>query len=191
MPSSKSGPRKRSRRLEEMLPSLKRARRAPAKPKKAEAAAVVAAEPEPAAAAPLPKAFSLAETSVDRVEEADPRFRLRHPDPPVEIFKHIGYTHRGASRRTLASGSLRPTRHGGSEARAGTSKVSSSPKNQMSVVFDEAAGWIEKHCKIPTDFERPARFGPLSGLTYAERVVQSYAMGLLKADEEDSYPDAL
>ena len=156
--------------------------------KRARVSAVTAAAPgkvKPSAIVGVPpKAFASAAAA--RVEPKEDRFKLRRPDPPVEIFKHVGYTHRGASQRTLASGSVRPTTTV-EIAVAGTGGALPS----MSLVFEEAAGWIEAHCAIPSDFERPTRFGPLSGSTYAERIVQAFSLGLLTTKHEVSYPQAL
>ena len=112
MPSSQSNARrKRSRRLEDMLPSVKRARFTPSpksklvKLKSSRDANVEIETQKP------PKAFQL-HTPLKRVADKDQRYALRRPDPPVELFNHIGYTQRGAKDRVLAAGSVRPTQTG-------------------------------------------------------------------------------
>lgn len=169
-----------------MLPSVKRARfpasqkSKPGKMKDSKDADVEIEIQKPQ------KAFQL-HTPLKRVVDKDQRFALRYPDPPVEIFNHIGYTQRGAKDRVLAAGSVHPTQ---------TDCTSTSDLNVATVVYNEATGWIERHCDIPTDFERPTRFGPLSGTTYSERVVQSYSLGLLRVREKlesklPAYPAAI
>ena len=194
--SVKAKPRKRSRRLEEMLPSVRKRARASGGVAGEAKKSMAAAPTKVAAIEAPPKAFQLAASSVTRVHDDDPRFRLRNTNPPVEIFKHVGYTQRGATKRTLAPGSHHPIATSDNihlvkrSARSGKgTKDDALPS--IKTVLEEAAGWIERHCAIPTDFERPSRFGPLSGSTYCERVVQSFSLGLIKAKTEMYYQDAL
>jgi hypothetical protein len=180
--------RKRSRRLEDMLPSVKRSRvSAGATAAAAAAPGKVRGKVRMRVVAGPPKAFACAGDSAPVQPEAE-RCKLRCPDPPVEMFKHVGYTRRGAAQRTLASGSVRSTSTG--EGAAAAAEKEGAPP-AMPAVFEEAARWIEAHCTIPADFERPARFGPLSGSTYSERIVQSFSLGLLTPGKEVFYPDAL
>jgi hypothetical protein len=46
---------------------------------------------------------------------------------------------------------------------------------------------VREHYRIPEDFEQRRTFGPLSGTSYEERVVQAYAVGKL-ASKKDGAP---
>ena len=45
---------------------------------------------------------------------------------------------------------------------------------------------IERYFQVPDDFEVDKRFGPLSGISFEERLVAAYSQGLLVAKEENT-----
>ena len=47
-------------------------------------------------------------------------------------------------------------------------------------LLEKAAKWVERNCEIPEDFHRPIHFGPLSGSSLPERLVDSFRRDLLK-----------
>jgi len=82
----------------------------------------------------------------------------RSNDPPTFIFEHVGYTEKGKALQ-LASGTVRTL---------------AIKKNANNTPKENATLYVEKRYEIPSDFERPIRFGPVSGSNYSSRVIQGY-----------------
>jgi len=56
-------------------------------------------------------------------------------------------------------------------------------KDEMQVA---AFKLVEKHFDIPDDFENNRKYGPLSGVSFEERAISAYSLGLLEPKTEDS-----
>ena len=65
-------------------------------------------------------------------------------------------------------------------ARKGKAKL---PESKLKIF-----NWIGERYVIPKDFEQKRSYGPLSGITYEERVTQAYC--LRKLERSESAPDA-
>ena len=88
--------------------------------------------------------------------------------PPVFIFRHVGYTQKQNSARQCAAGSP-------------PQKVrKQSHPNTLTSTKKKVVQYVEERYLIPADFERPVRFGPLSGSNYQDRVVMAYMRNLLE-----------
>ena len=85
-------------------------------------------------------------------------------DPPTCIFNHVGYTQKNQPGRVLAAGSA-PQRTNGTTDEATKTLVSAKQK---------VVQYIEQRYNVPADFERPARFGPVSGSNYDDRLIHAY-----------------
>jgi hypothetical protein len=111
-------------------------------------------------------------------EAEDQRFNVSSNDPPIFIFQHVGYTSKNQNERQLAVGSPKK-RKLSEKAAAASSKATSNHQTTKKRVVK----WIENLYVIPPDFERPARFGPVSGSNYDDRVVNSYMRDKLKRNQ--------
>ena len=60
---------------------------------------------------------------------------------------------------------------------------------KLSPTQSKVLRWIGDHCEIPKDFEQNRKYGPLSGSSYADRVITAYRLGLLKKCIADSDHD--
>jgi uncharacterized protein (UPF0333 family) len=60
---------------------------------------------------------------------------------------------------------------------------------KLSPIQSKVLRWIEDNCEIPSDFEQNRKFGPLSGSSYADRVITAYRLGSLKRMEGSDHDD--
>ena len=82
-------------------------------------------------------------------------YKVRTYDQPVAIFKHVGYTPQHEAERQYSPGSSAATQLLTPHAIA----LEISAKAAKT----RAAKFILSNFEVPEDFERPIRFGPISG----------------------------
>lgn len=58
-------------------------------------------------------------------------------------------------------------------------------ESNLSETTQKVFALIESNFNIPSDFEQKRSYGPLSGSSYEERVIQAYSLGKLKAKKDD------
>ena len=95
-------------------------------------------------------------------------------DPPTFIFNHVGYTQKDQPCRVLAAGSA-PQRVNGTTDEATKKLVAAKRK---------VVQYIERRYVVPADFERPARFGPVSGSNYDDRLIHAYMRNNLALQQQ-------
>jgi hypothetical protein len=50
----------------------------------------------------------------------------------------------------------------------------------LTAAQEKVFAWVKTHCEIPTDFDSNHKFGPLSGISYEERVISAYMYKLIE-----------
>ena len=98
-------------------------------------------------------------------------WKIRRADPPAAIFKHVGYTPSLSPERQYSAGSSAATHLPSPHAKA--MQVSAKAAKTR------ASNFIQDNYVVPEDFERPIRFGPVSGSNFEDRLIQAYMRNML------------
>jgi len=159
--------KKRSRSVKEVFQSVK-------VPKRSSAKSPAKHTPSTPSKVVTPStSTSTSSTVVEPKEnvEITNNYKVRRADPPSAIFKHVGYTPSLSPERQYSAGSSAATHLPSPHAKA--MQVSAKAAKTR------ASNFIQDNYVVPEDFERPIRFGPVSGSNFEDRLIQAYMRNML------------